>query len=69
MVDLQSAIDAVLRRAVIQKDDAIIDAYREIYQKAKPTRRTAEKEIHAALRLGFLVGLEMRGEEDQPTLW
>jgi len=53
---LQSALDAVLRRAVLKKDDAVIAAYQEVYQ----GRRSLKADPHAGLRLGVLLGLELR---------
>jgi hypothetical protein len=52
------ALDAVLREAVARHDDALIEAYREIYQGIKQPKRRAGR--HDALRLGILLGLKLR---------
>jgi hypothetical protein len=55
-MDVGAALDFVLRRAVLRNDDAIIEAYRDIYQARKSH---AGKDIRAALRLGLLLGAEL----------
>lgn len=58
---LEEATDTVLRRAVARKDDAIIETYLEIFQKIRPPSRTPpEEKLAAAVRLGYLLGREVR---------
>jgi hypothetical protein len=56
VMDVGAALDFVLRRAVLRNDDAIIEAYRDIWQARKSH---AGKDIRAALRLGLLLGAEL----------
>lgn len=53
---IESALDAVLRRAVIKKDDAVIAAYQEVYH----GRPSSNPDRLAAFRLGALLALELR---------
>jgi hypothetical protein len=59
--EIAAALNAVLRRAVAAKDGALIEAYREIYQKGTfGSRENHPEKVHAALRLGVLLGDEIR---------
>lgn len=60
---VEAALNSILRQAVLRKDDALIEAYREIYQGVKSAHAGTDghqERVHAALRLGLLVGLELR---------
>ena len=60
---VEAALDSVLRQAVARKDDSPIEAYREIYQGIKPKHRAG---TYDALRLGILLGLELRRTQAGP---
>lgn len=58
------ALDSVLRKAVAREDYPIVEAYREIYLRlpSRTTRTSNQDKVHAALRLGILLALEIRYE-------
>ncbi len=58
-VTVSDALDSVLGRAVVSGDDAVIEAYQEIFNQ-KSSQRTYREQTHSALRLGLLLGLEVR---------
>ena len=62
---IDAALDAVLRRAVANKGDAVIEAYRHIWSGSRIRRTSEEEPLHAALRLGLLLGAECKRQESR----